>query len=102
MTWQRWCALVGIHPLDCTQLNAQMFVDWMVSQYTSASVSSRVCGVAKWMDALVDGGLDARQQPHTLRRIAADLQHGAVNGADQPAHRRRVVARQPRADHDAI
>ena len=57
MTWQRWCALVDIHPLACTAVNAQLFVDWMASQYTSTSVASRVCGVAKWMDALVEAGV---------------------------------------------
>ena len=67
MTWQRWCILVGIHPLDCTQVNAQLFVDWMVSQYTSASVSSRVCGVARWMDALVDGGVVKSHGLHSVK-----------------------------------
>jgi len=57
VTWQKWCLLVDIHPLDCTVVNAQLFVDWMASQYTSTSVASRVCGVAKWMDALVDAGV---------------------------------------------
>ena len=67
MTWQRWCVLVDIHPLDCTQLNAQLFVDWMVSQYTSASVSSRVCGVARWMDALVAGGVVRSHGLHSVK-----------------------------------
>ena len=67
VTWQRWCGLVDIHPLDCTQVNAQLFVDWMVLQYTSASVASRVCGVAKWMDALVAGGVVKSHGLHSVK-----------------------------------
>jgi len=67
VTWQRWCGLVDVHPLDCTQVNAQLFVDWMVLQYTSASVSSRVCGVAKWMDALVVGGVVKSHGLHSVK-----------------------------------
>jgi len=67
VTWQRWCALVDIHPLDCTQVNAQLFVDWMVSQYTSTSVASRVCGVAKWFDALVAAGVLKSHGLHSVK-----------------------------------
>ena len=67
VTWQRWCGLVDIHPLDCTQVNAQLFVDWMVSQYTSTSVASRVCGVAKWMDALVAAGVLKSHGLHSVK-----------------------------------
>ena len=57
MTWQRWCAEVGVHPLDCTTAHAQAFVDWMLAKYTLASVASRRTGVAKWFDALVEAGI---------------------------------------------
>lgn len=51
--WQRWCAEVGIHALDCSTLNCQAFVDWMGTQYAVSSVRSRSNGVSLWFDALV-------------------------------------------------
>ena len=57
VTWQRWCAEVGVHPLDCTAVHAQAFVDWMAARYTPGSVASRRTGVAKWFDALVEAGV---------------------------------------------
>lgn len=67
VTWQRWCAEQGVHPLDCSTANAQQFVAWMSERYTSTSVASRVCGVAKWFDALVDGGVLRSHGLHSVR-----------------------------------
>ena len=67
VTWQRWCAEQGVHPLDCSVANAQQFVDWMSAQYTSTSVASRVCGVAKWFDALVDAKVLRAHGLHSVK-----------------------------------
>ena len=55
--WQRWCRDVGIHPLDCSTVNCQAFVDWMGTQYAVSSVRSRSNGVSLWFSALVKGGV---------------------------------------------
>lgn len=67
VTWQRWCAEQGVHPLDCSVANAQQFVAWMSAQYTPTSVASRVCGVAKWFDALVDAGVLRAHGLHSVK-----------------------------------
>lgn len=67
VTWQRWCADHGVHPLDCSAENAQRFADWMSANYTPTSVASRVCGVTKWFDALVDARILKSHGLHSVR-----------------------------------
>jgi integrase len=57
VTWQRWCQAHGVHALDGSALNAQLFSEWLEMQYTSSSVLSRYSGVTRWFDALLAEGV---------------------------------------------
>lgn len=57
VTWQRFCSEHGLHALDGSAPNAQLFADWMAKRYTSSSTISRFSGVTRWFDALLQAGV---------------------------------------------
>lgn len=57
VTWQKYCASVGVHPLDGSVANAQGFFHYLSASYSPSSAISKFSGVRTWFDCLLDHGI---------------------------------------------